>query len=162
MPEPNTRHLLPLAETAEMLHLPPEAVEALVGANYLLPADRGPRGPEFSLSDVKAFLARNADNGTGNLFEFGADGSLSPSSLSSSDVIDPQELLDALDGRSEDMAKRAFEIFSTVFSEATRWSISEQAKFIEQAKGRFEAILAVTGQGAEVDEALVGDLQDVG
>jgi len=48
----------------------------------------------------------------------------------------------------------AFDIFATVFPEANGWTITEQAKFIEQAKGRFEAILAVTGQGAEVDEAL--------
>src|SRR3954471_1993762 len=60
------------------------------------------------------------------------------------------------------MARRALDIFATVFPEATTWSMKEQARFIEQAKGRFEAILAVTGQGAEVDEALVGDLQEVG
>jgi PAS domain S-box-containing protein len=60
------------------------------------------------------------------------------------------------------MARRAFEIFSTVFPESRGWSLSEQARFIDQARARFEAILAVTGQGAEVDEALVGDLQEVG
>jgi PAS domain S-box-containing protein len=162
MADTGNRHLLPLAETAEILRLSTDAVEALVGAGFLLPAGRGNRGPEFSLSDVKAFLARNDDNGAGNLFEFGADGSLTPAPSSGSETIDPQVLLDALDGRSEEMARRAYEIFATVFPEATRWSITEQATFIEQAKGRFEAILAVTGQGAEVDEALVGDLQDVG
>src|SRR5205823_7365629 len=71
-------------------------------------------------------------------------------------------LLDALDGRSDEMARRAFDIFATAFPEATGWSLAEQARFIDQARARFEAILAVTGQGAEVDEALVGDLQDVG
>jgi len=163
MADPNTgnRHLLPLAKAAEMLGLSTDAVEAMVGAGFLLSGGRGPKGPEFSLSDLKAFLARNADNGAGHLFEFGADGSLSATSAAA-DSIDPQALLDALDGKSDEMARRAFDIFATVFPEATRWSMSEQAKFIEQARGRFEAILAVTGQGAEVDEALVGDLQDVG
>jgi PAS domain S-box-containing protein len=166
MADSNTgnRHLLPLAETAEMLRLSTDAVEALVGAGFLIPADRSTRGPEFSLSDVKAFLARNDDNGAGNnLFEFGADGSLTAAATASGvEIIDPQDLLDALDGKSEDMARRAYEIFATVFPEAIRWTITEQATFIEQAKGRFEAILAVTGQGAEVDDALVGDLQEVG
>jgi PAS domain S-box-containing protein len=152
MAERNTgnRHLLPLPEAAQMLQLSVGAVEALVGAGYLAPAEHGPKGPEFPVSDLKAFVARNADNGSGNLF------SIEPSS------VDPQDLLDALDGKSEEMARRALDIFTTVFPEAATWSLKEQARFIEQAKGRFEAILAVTGQGAEVDEALVGDLQDVG
>src|SRR5437764_12484768 len=142
--------VVPLPEAATMRELPISAVEARVGAGSLAPASEGMQGPELPLSDIKAFLARNADNGSGNLFD------LEP------DNVDPQDLLDALDGKSEEMARRAFDIFATVFPEATGWSISEQAKFIDQAKGRFEASLAVTGQGAEVDEALVGDLQDVG
>src|SRR5205823_1173393 len=71
-------------------------------------------------------------------------------------------LLDALDGRSDEMARRAFDIFATAFPEASGWTLSEQARFIDQARKRFEAILAVTGQGEEVDDALVGDLRDVG
>src|SRR3954452_11308429 len=152
MPDRNTenRHVLPLPKAAAMLQLTVPATEALVDAGYLAPSGTGPLGPEFPISDLKAFVARNADNGSGNLF------SIEPSS------VDPQDLLDALDGKSEEMARRALDIFTTVFPEASTWSISEQAKFIDQAKSRFEAILAVTGQGAEVDEALVGDLQDVG
>jgi PAS domain S-box-containing protein len=76
--------------------------------------------------------------------------------------VDPQDLLAALDGRSEEMARRVYEIFSTVFPEAASWTLTEQARFVEQAKARFEAMLAVTSQGAEVDEALVDDLQEVG
>src|SRR3954466_14376609 len=152
MPDRNTesRHVLPLPEAAAMLQLEVEAVAGLVQAGYLAPVDEGPQGPEFLIGDLKAFVARNADNGSGNLF------SIEPSN------VDPQDLLDALDGKSEEMARRALDIFATVFPEASSWSMKEQARFIEQAKGRFEAILAVTGQGAEVDEALVGDLQDVG
>src|SRR4051812_30259818 len=141
---------LDLPEAAELLRLPIESVEALVGAGYLTPTERDDKGLRFSLGDLKAFLARNADDGGGDLF------------AEATDAVDPQALLDALDGRSDEMARRAFDIFTTVFPEASGWSLPEQARFIEQARKRFEAILAVTGQGEEVDEALVGDLQDVG
>src|SRR5437763_10034140 len=152
MPDRDTgsRRPVSLAKAAEYLDLPAESVESLVETGYLAALGRGPGGPEFALVDLKAFLARNAENGSGNILDAAWEG------------VDRQGLLDALDGRSDEMARRAFEIFSTVFPESRGWSLSEQAKFIDQAKGRFEAILAVTGQGAEVDEALVGDLQDVG
>lgn len=146
------RPLVTLAEAAAYLQIPVEAVEALVKAHFLRPANE-PTSPAemlFPLVDLKAFLARNADYGAGNLI------------LDDPAAADPQALLDALDRRSEEMARRAFEIFSSVFTEAQSWSLRRQARFIEQAKGRFEAILAVTSQGAEVDEALVGDLQEVG
>lgn len=77
-------------------------------------------------------------------------------------AADPQALLDALDGRSEEMARRAFDIFKATFTEAQDWPLEEQARFIDQARKRFEAILAVTGQGEDVDEALVADLEAVG
>src|SRR5437868_4467704 len=156
MPERDTgnRPLVNASEAAEYLGVTVETVEALARASFLTPGRQGPDGPEFRFGDLKAFLARNADSGSGNvgrdMFDFDVDDA------------DPQELLDALDGRSEEMARRAFEIFAAVFPEAAGWSLSEQARFIDQAKGRFEAILAVTGQGAEVDEALVDDLQAVG
>ncbi|HEY3701850.1 MAG TPA: ATP-binding protein [Acidimicrobiales bacterium] len=154
MPDRDTgsRRPVSLAKAAEYLDLPAESVEALVDTGYLaaLGTGTGTGGPEFALVDLKAFLARNAENGSGNILDAALDS------------VDPQTLLDALDGRSEEMARRAFEIFSTVFPESRGWSLSEQARFIDQARARFEAILAVTGQGAEVDEALVGDLQEVG
>lgn len=143
-------NLVTLPEAATLLSLSPDAVMSLVSARYLVPSEDGADGPRFPLVDLKAFLARNADNGSGNLF------------LTEPSNVDPQALLDALDGKSEEMARRAFEIFSTVFPEANAWSAGDQAQFIDQAKSRFEAILAVTGQGAEVDEALVGDLEEVG
>jgi PAS domain S-box-containing protein len=138
-------------EAAEYLQLPEDAVRALLGAGYLTP-DGDPSTTRLPVVDLKAFLARNADNGAGSLMAMEVDGA----------GADPQALLDALDGRSEEMARRAFEIFSSVFPDAAGWSINAQARFIDQAKSRFEAILAVTGLGAEVDEALVGDLQEVG
>ena len=152
MPDRDTgnRPLVTLPEAAAYLSLPADAVRALLDAKYLEATDEDEDGPLLAVVDIKAFLARNADNGAGNLVVIEPDGA------------DPEALLAALDGRSEEMAKRAFDIFSAVFPEAQSWSLRQQARFVEQAKGRFEAILAVTGQGAEVDEALVDDLQEVG
>ena len=152
MSERNTgnRPLVTLPEAAAYLNVPTDTVRGLLDARFLEATDEGADGPLLPLVDVKAFLARNADNGAGNLV------------VIEPDSADPEALLAALDGRSEEMARRAFDIFGAVFPEAQGWSLRQQARFVEQAKGRFEAILAVTGQGAEVDEALVDDLQDVG
>ena len=151
MPDRRTEkpHVVDLAQAAEVLNLPPAAVEALVEAGYLAPSSTGPNAT-VPLVDLKAFIARNADNGSGNLV------------FSEAGSVDPSELLEALDGKAEDMAKRAFGIFSGVFPETASWAPSERARFVEQAKNRFEAILAVTSQGSEVDEAIVGDLQEIG
>ncbi|HEY2302186.1 MAG TPA: PAS domain-containing protein [Acidimicrobiales bacterium] len=148
--------VLPLPAAAALLRLPPEALEALVGSGYLVPRSNGPEGPEFRLADLKAFVARNADKqGEGGFIGFDPG-------IGDLDQADPQELLDALDARAEEMARRVYDLFSTVFPDAAGWGIREQARFIEQATARFEAILAVTGQGSEVDEALAGDLEEVG
>jgi two-component system, OmpR family, phosphate regulon sensor histidine kinase PhoR len=141
-------HHVDLAGAAQYIDVDVEAVRALVAAGYLQAVDGGD-DPRFALADLKSFVARNADNGSGNLLEDESAG-------------DPQVLLQALDGRSDEMARRAFDIFRAAFPETSAWSLSEQARFIEQARNRFEAILAVAGQGSAVDEALVGDLQDVG
>ena len=145
-------HELSVEEAAAMLGLPVVAVAGLAVAGFLEPSaiDRASGHPFFTISDVKAFQARNADNGSGFL------------AFSGEARADPQELLAALDGESEDMARRAFDLFAQVFPEAKRWDLGEQQRFITQARSRFEAILAVTAAGAEVDEALVGELQDVG
>lgn len=151
-----------------MLDLPTVAVEALVGSGYLVPARIGEAGPELPLSDVKAFLARNADNGSGSDMITAAlaatAGSPTPGDTAADTQVelDPQELLDALDGRAPEMARRAFQIFATVFPEAEGWSLRQQTSFIEQARGRFEAILSVTAQGADVDAGLFDDLREVG
>jgi len=146
-PRPNSHHLR-LSAAAGYLELDEAAVLALVDVGYLRPTGE-PDAPEFVLADLKAFVARNADNGSGNLLGRAGD-------------TDPQALLDALDGRCEEMATRAFDIFSAAFPESSSWSLSEQARFVEQSRNRFEAILAVTGQGSVVDQALVGDLREVG
>jgi signal transduction histidine kinase len=151
--ETGNRRQLTLAEAADFLHLSEEAVRALVAAGYLATTDPDASIDQlgFPLVELKAFQARNADFGSGNLLDtFDAQ------------PADPRALLEALDGKSEEMARRAHDIFASVFPETAQWSITQQARFIEQAKARFEAILAVTGQGAEVDDALVGDLEEVG
>lgn len=148
----HTPHHLDLAGCARYLDVDESTVSALVAAGHL----PGPTADGYALADLKAFVARNADNGSGNLlattdgpgYEVGA--------------TDPQDLLDALDGRSEEMARRAFEIFSVVFPEARAWDLNDQVRFVEQARTRFEAILAVTGAASIVDGSMLGDLEDVG
>jgi hypothetical protein len=53
-------------------------------------------------------------------------------------------------------------IFSTVFPEAGRWPVDKQGEFVQQAKGRLEAILAVTELGSEVDGVLYEELHGIG
>src|SRR5438477_9679002 len=142
-----------LPEAADVLHLPVDSVNALVGAGFLRPSAELDDGPRFALGDLKAFLARNTSS----------EGEADTIDLSTSlDKLDPQALLDALDGRSEDMARRALDLFVAVFPGARRWSLSQQARFIADARARFEAILAVASLGANVDETLVEELATVG
>jgi PAS domain S-box-containing protein len=136
--------VIELSEAARLLSMSTDGVHALAAAGYLTPVD----ADRFALGDVKALHARMTDDVA------------APPIFDDPARVDPQALLDALDGKSEDMARRAFDIFQTVFPEATRWSVNEQARFIDQAKRRFEAILAVTAHGEAVD--LAGDLAEVG
>jgi PAS domain S-box-containing protein len=142
-------------EAAAFLGVTPEALEGLVSGRYLAPVDGGPSGLLFTLSDLKAFVARNADNGSGNLWHDRPLGER----LSE---VDHAGLLEGLDQRTGEMARRLLEVYSAAHPEAGAWGDATRARFVEQAKSRFEAILAVTGQGSEVDEALTGDLLQVG
>jgi PAS domain S-box-containing protein len=146
-------HLLSLEAAAEVLGMTEAAVESLARAGYLplvLVEDaHGLAEPHVTRSDVKAFHARNADNGSGNML------------LAESDEAHASDMLDALDERSAHMAERALEIFAEVFPDAVE-NEADQQRFLRQATARFEAILAVASQGAEVDDALVGDLEEVG
>ena len=96
---------------------------------------------------MKGFLARNADGG---------------SALLVPDDADPTELLEALEGRSTEMARRALDIFRRAMPETALWTADDDRRFVEQSTARFEAILAVTRAGNEVDDSLVEDLRDVG
>ena len=149
-----------LPEAAGVLHLPVASVEALVGAGYLRPSADHADGPRFALGDLKAFLARNVDVDDGaadvSLVEAGLD------DLDSLDDLDPESLFAALDDRAGSMARRALDLFVTFFPEASAWAPSQQARFIEDAKARFEAILAVASLGDDVDEMLMAELESVG
>ncbi len=128
-----------------------ETVRALRSVGYLLEAGEENGEPVFATSDLKGFLARNADGGAAEMFLPGVE-----------EAPDHQALLAALDARSGEMGRRALEFFRAAAPEASIWTADEQARFIDQATKRFEAILAVTGHGEEVDEALVDDLREVG
>jgi PAS domain S-box-containing protein len=138
--------VIDLDEAARLLALSTAGVVALVDAGYL--RAQSPDGPTFALGDVKALQARLADH---ERFDELVD---DPAR------VDPQALLDALDGKSEDMARRAFDIFQTVFPESLGWGPTEQDRFVDQARRRFEAILAVTAHGDAVD--LASELAQVG
>ena len=138
--------VIDLDEAAHLLALSREGVAALAAAGYLPTASPG--ASTFALGDVKALHARMSDDLAYDVM------------LDDPTRVDPQALLDALDGRSEEMARRAFDIFQTVFPEAAGWPVAERARFIEQARRRFEAILAVTAHGDAVD--LASELAQVG
>jgi len=129
------------------LRLPVEAVRALATAGYLKVSGDDGTGPSFSVSDVKGFLARNAEGG---------------SALLVPDDGDAADLLEALEGRSAEMARRSLELLRDVMPEATIWTAEEERHFIDQSTARFEAILAVTRAGDDVDASLIGDLREVG
>ena len=78
-------HHVDLPGAARHLELDEDAVRALVAVGYLRPAEER-EGPFFALADLKAFIARNADNGSGNI-----------TNLLDTDDVNPQTLLDALD-----------------------------------------------------------------
>jgi len=60
------------------------------------------------------------------------------------------------------MARRTLDLFRRAMPETALWAAEDEQRFIEQSTARFEAILAVTRAGDEVDDSLVDDLRDVG
>jgi PAS domain S-box-containing protein len=164
--EGNARQLT-LDQAADFLRLPVASVEALVGAGYLTPVGAPdpaePADTHLALTDLKAFLARNATQAADDDLdaELERTGLRLPRDLAGA-AIDPQALLRALDGRSGAMAERAFEVFAGVFPEALTWPAEQRERFLGHARSRFEAILAVTGMGDAVDDELIEELADVG
>jgi hypothetical protein len=157
--------VLTLDEASDLLELPRGAVEGLALRGYLAALPGRDQGLRFQLSDVKAFLARNAENGAGTgLIQLAlAPRPADPHAGQAVDgELDPGALVQLLDDRAEEMACRVFKIFSTVFPEAEAWPETKQGAFVQRAKGRFEAILAVTELGADVDGSLFEDLRSVG
>lgn len=141
---------------AEVVALTPAAVRALASAGYLAtshsPGGRGQvnGNPRFEMADLKAFVARNAGNGSGGTIR-----SISPD-------LDPEELVDLLDKRAEHMAARLLKMYATVFPPAKAWSASMQAKFVRKTKDRFEAMLAITALGDRLEPEFLQDLEAIG
>jgi PAS domain S-box-containing protein len=82
----------------------------------------------------------------------------SPSSKSA----DIEGLIETLEERIDDLAKRACDIFCRIVPETQKWSDAQRRTFLDQAKGRFSAVLAIMEHGVDVDEAIRADLQEVG
>lgn len=147
---------LTLPEAAVYLNLPAETVAALVSGAFLQPVGHDAIGPLLSIGELRAFMVWNVEQLEG-------DDLIDLSSGDQRSVTDqPDAMLDALDGRRGEMAEQAYEIFATLFPETQEWSRSDHERFVEQAKGRIEAILAASRHGFDVDEALASDLQNVG
>lgn len=146
-----TPSLLDLDAAAAELALPAAVVEALATAGYLPFSPQEGSGLYFRPSDLKAFVARNADNGSGGTLHR----SLSPD-------MEPQELVDLLDERAEHMAVRLLKMYATVFPKAASWPVETQTKFVRRTKRRFEAILAIAALGDAFDPELIDDLEVIG
>ena len=142
---------LDLSAAAEEVGLPPAVLESLGDAGFVAASVRSDAGPEFDLADLKAFVARNAENGSGVALQR----SLTPD-------LDPQELVDLLDERAEHMATRLLKMYATVFPQARSWSESMQSKFVRRTKTRFEAILAIAALGDRLEPEFVQDLEAIG
>ncbi len=141
--------LVSLQEAADALGLPVSGVEALADAGYL----RVHEEQHISLSEVKSFLARNAPGG----------GDTAADLLAGVDAAheETEAILDALERSTDDMARRAADIVARLFPEASRWPAAQRAQFEQQARSRFEAIVAVT-RSASTDDELLEDLADAG
>ncbi len=147
---------LTLSEAATYLNLPRDAVAALVAGGFLRPVGHDPAGPVLSVKELRAFMVWNVEEPDDEeLIDLGAGGE-------GSAARQPNAMLDALEGLLDEMAEQAYEIFATLFPEARQWPHPDHERFLEQTKGRFRAILAVSRQGSDVDEALASDLQSVG
>jgi PAS domain S-box-containing protein len=136
--------VIDVGEAATLLGLSADGVRSLARAGYLRPTDA--ESERFAVGEVKAMQARLADDGPMDVF--------------AEDRVDPHALLDALDGRADEMAARAFDIFQHAFPESGGWSPAERDEFVEQARRRFEAILAITEHGEDAE--LVAELREIG
>lgn len=142
-----------LADAAVYLGLPEDTVRALADGNFLETVGQDAQGPRFDIGELRAFMVWNVED---------VEGTGGPVVDLSTDADRLDALLQALDDRSGEMAEQAYEVFADVFPESRSWLDADRAQFIEQAQGRLEAILAVSSQGFDVDEALASDLQSVG
>jgi hypothetical protein len=142
---------LDLQAAADVVALSPATLQALVGAGYLAAVGSSDGPPRFELAELKAFVARNADNGAGGSLIR----SLSP-------ALEPQELVALLDERAEHMAIRLFKMYTTVFPQANGWPADRVSRFVRVTKERFEAILAIAALGDRFEADMIEDLERIG
>lgn len=143
---------LDLDTAAETVALPAVALEALAAAGYVTAVEEPGSTPSFAAADLKAFVARNADDGSGP----------TPQSAEDNADLEPQELVDLLDERAEHMALRLLKMYSIVYPQAASWPVSRQGKFIERTKSHFEAFLAIAALGDRIQPELVEELHSIG
>ena len=149
-----TTHLpdhLDLDTAADALALPSSTVADLAAAGFIASTDPSGPAPHFQLADVKAFVARHAENGSGGAIHR----ALTPD-------MEPEELVGLLDERAEHMAARLLKMYEIVFPQAASWSPERQAKFVLTTKQRFEEILSIAAYGNEFDADLILDLEQIG
>ena len=144
-------------EAGQILGLPADVVRALSDAGFLRPSSHAGGIPRYALGDLKAFQAQTARDELGST----AFGSLHVAEDGLEELA-PEVLLKMLDGRSREMAERAFELFIAVFPEAGGYDDRQVARFHNEAQDRFAAILAVCATGPKAVEPLEEDLADVG
>ncbi|MBW8824929.1 MAG: hypothetical protein JF603_01060 [Acidobacteria bacterium] len=141
-----TARLIGLTEAARVVALDEAAVDVLARAGYLRVAAPGPL---FAVDDVKALLARLSDLADDALAEPGPT------------AIEIDSLVEAIDARAEEMARRGVGMFRSAFPDVTRWWTSaEEARFVEQSRERLQAILAITGRSDTGDVGV--ELEEVG
>jgi hypothetical protein len=156
---------LDLEAAADLVALTPDALAGLAAAGYVAVVG-GPGEPlTFELPDLKAFAARNADNGSGGRLiaeALAPDGPDDDDDQDAGQDLEPDELVVLLDQRAEQMAMRLLKMYATVFPGAASWGPARQSQFVLQSKSRFEAMLAIAALGEGVDDTLYADLRGIG
>ncbi len=144
---------LDLNKGAEVLRLPPSALEALYAAGYVraLPSDDGVL--RFAASELKGLQARLDHN---------FDASPPPAVLDDFADLDPGALLDDLTQRSGDMARRAVDLLIAAFPEYQEWTEDRREGFERETRHRLEAIIGVAMFAPDVDDSVFDEFAQVG
>lgn len=139
-----------------MVGLPADVVRALADAGFLRPVSMAGGSPRFALGDLKAFVARNHDEGPPDKRVWSA--------VVDAELPTAEELLASLDGRAAQIAERLLEQFGHVFPGAATYGPGQRARFLSEARERIEAVLAVCARGPGVgrDEIVEEDLAGIG
>lgn len=153
---------LDLQSAAAVLGLPSAAVDALAGSGYLAAQRAADGSLRFRAADLKSFVARNADNGSGDRLLDRALAGADQAERGEQRDMQPDELLQLLDERAELMARRVLMMFSAAFPDAARWTPQQQCRFVQRARSRFESVLAVAAVGDQIDESVYQDLRRIG